>query len=284
MELDVNVKNNNIVKLNLKKFKYLKDDELQTLRDAYKYYYNYEIYFRKVGFKIYHIKYLFLKPLINELLGQIINEYFGASVLKSKIIDKNNVKYGLMTKSFIKEGHSYSNLKSGIFPNFKYDFFNEQAELNALDNLDLIKVEDKYLFETKKEDLKKFKYDLKLMIVSDYIRKQSDRAFRNFMFEYNKNSVKLMPLFDFEFSFKDFSPYLPNAFNFDFNDKNTCNYIMKDDTFQELLYKAMDLDMNIIFEQLMSEYPIDINNHEKEDYIRIVNEQKKNVKKYRLLK
>lgn len=65
------------------------------------------------------------------------------------------------------------------------------------------------------------------MIISDYMRKQSDRVFRNFMIEYKGNHCVLMLLYDFEYSFLSYQKELENCFNFDLNDYIVIDYMLK---------------------------------------------------------
>ena len=261
-------------------FDLLSNYERDYLINAYK---NIHLkYFNKIDSKIYHIKSVCEKNVIYEFLGKVISEYFGDKQLESRLIVNEYGRYYLITENFIKGGSYYTNILSDIFHNLKFDR-NKRLDLFNLDLFDCLRFGD-VLFKVNKEDLIKLKYSLKSMIINDFMRNQSDRCYRNFMFEYNFNSLKLMPLYDFEYSFFDNEEYLENIFKFYVNNENTINYVRNDEQFQELLYRAMDLDMDKIFIKLFDLYPIRLSDSEINMYKSIINDKKENIKKYNLIK
>ena len=122
------------------------------------------------------------------------------------------------------------------------------------------------------------------MIINDYMREQSDRVYRNFMFEYGFNRIKLMPLYDFEYSFLDSDKLLENTFKFNLEDESVRDFVRKDDQFQELLSLGMDLNMDRVFEELFSIYPVRMNNEEMNKYKNIIDNKKKKIKEYKLIR
>lgn len=276
--------NNKIIRcVKINDIKNISDKDVRRLNNAYRFT-RYNLYFYKIDGKLYHIKMQSIKGFINELLGRMINKYFELKTLKTEIIKNEYGKKYLITKNFIRGGHNYTNLNSGIFPNFTYNYYGEYSKLSELDNLNLIKYNmGSKIVETDREDLIKLKNDLKAMIVADYIMNQSDRAFRNFMFEYKDNHVYLMPLYDFEYSFNN-NFFGKNVFQIDVMDESILCYIRKDEDFQKLLYKAMELDMENILEKLMSKYPIKLNKTEIKEYSKVIMSKQKEIKEYKLIR
>lgn len=266
------VKHNNI--------DYLKDYQINSLMESYKFD-MYDYYFYNINNEIYHIK---KKGYIREILGNLVSKYYGLDCLESEMIQLENRYIYLITKNFIKEGHKYTNLNSGIFPHFNYNYYSGKSSILELDNLNRIRSNNtSKVVDTEKKDLMKLKTDLKKMIILDYMTNQSDRAFRNFMIEYKDNNVKLMPLYDFDFSF-DQTNICNNAFDIDYLNNKELEYIKQDEVFQILLYKSMDLNMKDILDELMSKYPIILNKDEIEVYLNVIQDKKEEIKKYKLIR
>ena len=272
-----------IESINRKDIKLLSSEDFDSLYRAYTYSF-FPLYIFKINGKMYHIKQNKIHNLINELIGQYVTEFFGGKKLNSKLYIDDKFSNYLITENFIKNSHHYTNLHSNIFPKINFDK-DEILSIKDLDNFDYIK-NNKYgeIVETNLKDLKQFKLDLKIMIVSDFIRKQSDRKFRNFMFEYKDNRVKLMPLYDYEYSFDLYKPKLINSFELTLKNESIVSYIRNDDTFQELFYRAMNLNLNTILERLQDEYPVSMNSLEMSKYISIVLVRQDDIKRYNLLK
>lgn len=230
----------------------------------------------------YHWKEIYDDTIINELLGKIISQYFKDDQLESKIVKDENDIYYLLTDNFIETGKKYSLFYQGLFPKIELDK-NCRLDLFNIDLLDQINSDGKIL-KTDKQDLINIKYSLKMMIISDFIRRQSDRWYQNFLIQYHDNNCRLMPLYDFEYSFLEYEESLENSFKFDLTDKTVINYVRNDEQFQELLHLAMDLNMKKVFERLFDEYPIRINHGEILLYENIIKEKKEEIKKYKLIK
>lgn len=239
-------------------------------------------YLYKINGVVYHQKRLYKEDVIDELLGKIISEYFGDKCVLSKIIRVEYNRFYLLSENFIEVGHNYTNLNNGLFPYLKFDN-NGRLDLFNLDLLDRIKFNGK-IIETDKDDFIKLKYDLKKMIVSDFIRNQSDRVYRNFLIKYDNNHCSLMPLYDFEYSFFNFDKELVNSFIFEVSEEKVANYVKRDEGFQKLLYKAMDMNMKKIFEKLFDEYPVRMNSDEIIKYENLIDDKKKDIKKYKLIR
>ena len=239
-------------------------------------------FFCSLNDTIYHKKIINIQIAINELLGKLISEHFKDNQPKSKIIRNENNVYYLITKSFFQNGNLYTGFNNAIFPKIKYTE-NNRLPLNTLELLEEYQINNETIQMTKK-DLERLKYKLKMMIINDFLRKQSDRWYNNFLIEYNKSHCKLMPLYDFEHSFFQFDEDLCNSFQFDLTDKNTINYIRNDEQFQELLNLAMELDMKKIYEKLFDKYPVRMTKEEKEQYESIIKGKQEEIKTYKLIK
>jgi len=269
-----------IMYVDAEKMKFLTTDQIKKLKKMYANI-NSDFYV-DIDNKIYHKKQIYKRNVINELLGKLISEYFNDHQMDSKILKTSGNRYFLITDSFFQEGKKYTELNKNIFPKLKPDN-NEMLELQNLDLLDKINTEVATL-KTNKKDLIQLKYQLKMMIINDFLRKQSDRWFQNFLIEYSFTHCKLMPLFDFDYSFQDYSEHLKNSFIINLNDDKTISYIREDSQFQKLLYIAMDIDIKKVFEKLFDEYPVTVNTDEIDGYKKIITNQKNKIIDYKLLK
>ena len=282
LEDKINILNSNYVES-------LKDDEIDELNKSY-YYNYYKNYFIKYNDKIYHYKseknsdIIFL---VNELIGQIISRNFYLPINSSKLFKDEHDNYFLLTENFIEKGHKYKNISNDIFPNLCfYGFCPSRLEINNLDNFGFIRETcGKKINKTDKSDLIKLLYNLKGMIISDFIRNHKDRILINFMIEVNETHVKLCPLYDFESSFLLANMYPDdNTFNFNLKDKEVVKYIRKDNDFQKLLYIATNINFDRVLEELFDLYGIVFSDEEKSDYSNIIESNKKMIKKYKLLR
>lgn len=255
----------------------LNDDERRKFYNAYS---NLNLcYMCKIEDKTYHKKRIYKEDVVNELLGRIISEYLGDDKLETKIIRDEGDRFSILTENFIDPKKKYINLHNNIF--HKLRFHKWRLDIFSIDLFDEIKI-DKNIYKINKDDLVKLKYKLKMMIISDYIRKHSDRDFKNFMFEYDKSHCRLMPLYDFEFSFLQYEKVLRNTFNFNISNKRVNEYIRNDNQFQELLELTIKMDMKLIFDKLFDEYPVRMIKEEIINYNNIVEENKEKIKRYSL--
>jgi len=257
----------------------LSENECRDFWKCYSYK-NYLSYMCKIDGKIYHKKRIY-SDVINELLGRIIGEYLGDDKVFTKIIYDEGFRYSLLSENFIDKNKNYTNLNNNIFHKLKFDNF--KLDIYDIDDFDEIKVDD-IIYKIDKTDFERLKYKLKMMVISDYVRKHSDRDFKNFMFEYDKEHCRLMPLYDFELSFLEYEEFFHNTFKFDLNDLKVIEYIRNDEQFQKLLNLVMDMNMNLIFEKMFDEYPVRMNVDEIDQYIGIINEKKDEIKAYKLVR
>lgn len=243
-------------------------------------YINYLSYLCKIDGEFYHKKRIYKEDVVNELLGRIISEYLGDIKINTKIIRDECNRFSILTENFINKNKTYINLNNNIFHKLIFDNF--RLDIFSIDLFDEIKVNDK-VYKVNEIDLDRLKYKLKMMIISDFIRKHCDRDFKNFMFEYNKGHCKLMPLYDFELSFLEYDDFFKNTFKFNLDNSKLRDYVKNDLQFQELLNLVMNMDINKIFEVLFDLYPVRMKKEEIIKYKNIVEEKKSEIKKYKLV-
>lgn len=234
-------------------------------------------YYRIFNGKIKHMKpyYILSDYLVNELIGSLISEYFGDERVEKKVVKTyNRGIFHLLSDNFVEDGFRYCNLNDERFSSLNLKNHNNSVLL--LDRIDTL--------DFNKEDLKLLKQGLKRMIVSDFISRVQDRAYRNFMVRYHKDKINLLPLYDYEFSFLESDELYQNVFMFDNSNFDEMEYIRNDEDFQKYLYMAMDLDMKKIIEELHDKYPIILDEEEKNNYSSVVLKQQNKIKQFRLIK
>ncbi len=239
--------------------------------------------FVKIDGVLYHIKMRQIIYIVNELIGELISQYFKLDTVKSTMYkDENESYYWLLSKVFTNEKERYSYL-DWLFP----DLINSSTiGLDNLNNLSRIySLSHRKIYDVSKSDLEKLSLSLRKLIVRDFITNQTDRHSANFMFSIYRSHVKLMPVYDYEHSFKkaEMLKYL-GYFDFDLNKEKVIKFVQNDDIFQELLEVAMCLDMKKIIKQLEEEYPILLNILEKYDYSSIIRKKQNEIKRYKLLR
>ena len=239
--------------------------------------------FSKIGKNIFHVKERYDSIyILNELIGEKISEHFNIDTVKSILAtnDSDYKSYILLTKIFTNKNEFYSTFDNLFF----------KAKINNEIGLDNLKKLKKYIYNGEKhymdnKNFKNLKYKIKKMVIRDYITSQSDRHNYNFLFKVQNNFIDLLPLFDYEHSFSE-NIYcrFNNYFNFDLSLEKVIKYIKTEQEFQEILHKAMDININKIIKEIENEYPIKFEEFEKHDYIDIINENKEKILKHKLLK
>lgn len=259
--------------------KLTKDDKKKIFCD-----FNYSHQFVKKDDVIYHIKLRKINYVVNEILGELISEYFGLETVKSQILidDKPNY-YWLLSKNFTNINEKYSYLTEDLFPRLDKNYF---IGLDNLNNLNVIyDTEQDKFYNVDKNDLRKLLLNLKKLIVRDFITNQMDRHYKNYLFGYENNHIRLMPIYDYESSFK--SEYRTKYFQlFDFNLTNpkVCLYVKGDASFQELLEIALNLNVRELINKMCDEYFLKLSIVEKWDYESVIREKKKDIKRYKLIR
>lgn len=258
-----------------------KDDEANLFCEIY-----YKYQFIKKNGLIYHSVTRDKVKIINELIGELVSEYFDLQTVKSVLYKKKSAnlkerKYFLLTKIFTNKEFKYSYINE-LFPDYK-SFKDDSNPLNNLNRLKRIQDENGIIHNVSKDVVNKLVNDLKKMIIRDFITGTSDRHEENFVLRYDDNFVELMPLFDYEYSFK-LGGRWGNIFGIDLRNEKIVEFLRNDDKFQELLIKAIELKLNYIFKRLEDEYPIRLSSTEKWDYNEELKLTKENIKKYELIR
>ena len=259
---------------NLGEYQIIYEDDIKNLFCSY---YHINKFIKKDG-EIFHIKKDKFVNILNEILGELISEYFCLNTVKSKLykIDDDSSKYCLLTKLFTECGKNYNYIDK-LFPDFvKYNSIHTLNKLNRVYDEN-----QENIYVMKNSCVSKINYSLKKMIVRDFITNTTDRHCENFMFLYDKSFVEMMPLYDYEYSFNNFFDFY-SVFKINVFDKNDVDFIKNDDVFQELFEMAMLLNMSKIFKTLKDNYPIKLDFSEKWNIESIVRERKSDVKRYLL--
>lgn len=212
----------------------------------------------------------------NELLGEVISEYFGLDTVHYKVallkVAGKKPEYGLVSENFCSPNYIYTrtwdyNLSSGNI--FELDRLNEicnsPEEFNSL-----------------LSDMKKF-------IIRDFYTSQLDRSGNNFLFMQKKDGSegkRLAPLYDYENSFESSSPeiYRNQILYLNMKNPDLPNFFKKDLEYQENLYKIRDADINKFMKIVEERHSILIPNDLKEFYRKKDKEKKDIIKTNRLVK
>ena len=73
-------------------------------------------------------------------------------------------------------------------------------------------------------------------------------------------------------------------FYFKIGNNSVYKFVRKDDDFQELLYKAMDLDFAKVLDELYDEHGIVLNTEEEYYYSEVISDNKDKIKIYKLIR
>lgn len=245
----------------------------------------YENNFIKYNGKIYYAKFKNDYAIFNELLGEKISEYFKLQTIKSKLIKleikRKHILYGTMSLNFVQENENYSHLDKDLFPFIK---IKNDVGLDNLNKLRIFKGKNMIHIMDKKCYIELL-CDFKKLIVRDYISRQCDRNSKNIMLKYNGNKVELMPVYDYENSFflNFYSEYC-NIFNFDYRNKLVKDFVRNDNYFQELMYRAMDIDIFSLIEMIEDEYGVHLKDEEKIDYSNFISLRKSMIRGFNLIR
>lgn len=234
--------------------------------------------FSKINGQIYYVKKKNIRYIINELLGELIANYFNVDSVKYILSVGEDSRYILLSKLFDVKLENYARINDV--------FCNLEIERNiGLDNFNNL---NKYVYDGKvrtlsKDKLEKLQESIKKMLILDFMMGQVDRHRDNYLFYVNSNIVKLLPLFDYELCFRNRNNFF-DILDFDLSLDKVINFIKRDSFFQKLLYKSLDLDMNIILEELQDKNPIILEKKEYDEYKTFVDNKKKLIKEYKLLR
>lgn len=210
---------------------------------------------------------------INELLGEVISEYFGLDTVHyhvaSLCVKDESIRYGLVSKNFCTPNYQYKR---------SWDYgFSPRKYLDILKEVQSIcHSEKEYLLLV--EDLKKF-------FIRDFYTSQLDRSGNNFLFQQTPSGIRLAPLYDYENSFETsyVDVYRNQIAEINLQNPETLMILKKDSKFQELLHLLMQSDMSSFLNEVEERHQIRIPSEYKTDYRSHTSEVKKLIVEKKLL-
>ena len=211
---------------------------------------------------------------INELLGEIISEYFNLSTVHYNIaklcVKGQKEEYGLLSKNFCEKKFLYKTV---------WDYgFEPKRDLSILEGIRTIcNSEKEYLLLLR--DMKKF-------FIRDFYVSQLDRTGNNFIFKETTNSIRLAPLYDYENSFESCTPerYRNQIGEINLLNDETLYILKKDPLFQELLQLIIQINMQSLVQMTEDRHKIIIPDKLKECYIKHDDDIKNLIKQKHLIR
>lgn len=213
---------------------------------------------------------------INELLGEVISEYFGLDTVHYKVaslkVANEEPEYGLVSENFCSTEYKYTRT---------WDYNLGRGDIFELEEL----IES---FNTS-EEAKQLLSDMKRFVIRDFYTSQLDRSGNNFLFQQRKDGSepkRLAPLYDYEDSFASISPniYSNQILYFNMEEHGLSKFFKKDPEYQEHLCKIRDADMSEFLRTVEERHEILIPNDLKEYYKKCDKEKKEIIKTNRLVK
>ena len=231
----------------------------------------------------YYYKNVSGKTFINELIGEIVSEYFDIDTIHyqiAQLIDsEGNSKIGLISENFCDLNTNYRTLdyyeKLHKFFFWKYDSLPET--FNKLKTICLNS--SNYL---------QLASSIKKLYIRDFSTSETDRSKNNILFKDDGNSVMLGTLYDYEETFTDdisiIPVYISDIGKMDVRNPYTQLLLREDPESQKLLELLMTMDINQIMSQTEQRHNIVIPEYAKQEYIKHNNRVKKIVMENNLLK
>ena len=166
---------------------------------------SHNIYNFKIDNDTYYFKEAPNRELVMELISKSIAFILGIPYLDESIAILND-KYGLLSKSYLKDGDKSYNLQS-LMQNYFYENNDEEElldykKLASLNNLEDIwfALEDRY---EDNDIVKKLMEGITNIFMFDLLLKESDRTLKNIEIIENGTEIKLAPLYDTSSIFSD---------------------------------------------------------------------------------
>ena len=212
---------------------------------------------------------------INELLGELISDYFGVDTVHFRMAKFTNKKgcetYGIVSNNFCSKDYDC------VRPlEYGFKLKDDLTIFDEIGNLDI------------KSDCKKeLLLDLKKLLIRDFYSSERDRHNMNIDFLVKDNYLKLSPLFDYEISFlRSYDKlYLYKNTIMALNLLNDGDRLLlrTDSDFQKLLYLVMLIDMRKSLSEIEDKHEIIIPENYKEEYIEHDKKIKSLVKEFKLI-
>lgn len=157
---------------------------------------SHNIYNFKIDNDIYYFKEVPNRELVMEMISKSIAFLLGIPYLKESIAILND-KYGLLSKSYLKENDKSYNLHN-LMQNYFYEYNDELLDYKKLASLNNLEdtwfaLEDRY----EDEDIVKSLMDgITNIFMFDLLIGESDRTLRNIEVIESDNNIVLAPLYD----------------------------------------------------------------------------------------
>lgn len=157
---------------------------------------SHNIYNFKIDNDIYYFKEVPNRELVMEMISKSIAFLLGIPYLKESIAILND-KYGLLSKSYLKENDKSYNLHN-LMQNYFYEYNDELLDYKKLASLNNLEdtwfaLEDRY----EDEDIVKSLMDgITNIFMFDLLIGESDRTLRNIEIIESDNNIVLAPLYD----------------------------------------------------------------------------------------
>lgn len=212
---------------------------------------------------------------VNELLGEVISEYFGLDTVHyqvAKRIVEGKEEYGLVSENFCSTDYLYTRT---------LDYNLEGGNIHSLDKLiEICK---------SSEEFKLLLSDMKKFVIRDFYTSQLDRSGNNFLFKEKKDrseGKRLAPLYDYENSFESISPeiYRNQILRVNMKDPELPKFFKKDSEYQESLSRIRDVNIDKLIKAVEERHNILIPSDMKEYYRKSDKEKKDIIKTNRLVK
>lgn len=195
---------------------------------------------------------------VNELLGEVISEYFKLDTVHYKVaslkVAGGKLEYGLVSENFCSIEYEYTRT---------WDYNLGRGDIFELDKLIEIC--------NSPEENKKLLSDIKKFIIRDFYTSELDRSGNNFLFMQKKDGSggkRLAPLYDYEDSFNSIYPeiYYNQILYLNMRDPRLPELFKSDYEYKECLYKIRDADMNKFIKTVEERHGILIPNDIKKYY------------------
>lgn len=213
---------------------------------------------------------------INELLGEVISEYFGLDTVHYKvgklIVAGKEPTIGVVSENFCSPEYKYTRI---------FDYKLASGDIRYLEELGCICASE--------ADFKLLLSDLKKFIIRDFYTSQRDRNGNNFLFREKRDGSegkRLAELYDYENGYElypkniVYNPLVYQNMEKDFLRK----YFKRDPEYQEILSKVRDANMAGFLKEVEERHGVFIPNDIRNIYLEADKRKKEIVKTNRLVK
>lgn len=217
-------------------------------------------------------EYYYFKPMhdslsfFNELLGEVISQYFELDTVHYKIaklkVKGEEEQYGIASRNFCNPKYTYKALIDYVCETDSLHIF--EKDLRILDKIKVI-CKSEGEFRLLQDDLKK-------MFIRHFYNAQGDGGNgQNIFLMSTPNGIRLAPLLDYEMAYIGYAD-LHRCFwdigELDVTNPRTIHLFRNDIRFQELLYKLMDANMNQFISEIEDSFKIKVPMEDKSHYIK----------------